>query len=236
MTAAPAQPPTRPHRVSTRGLLGASALLLVSWVAVLGMVLTNEGVAEDDGPVLRWVVGHRSGGWTRLMETVSSATLTTSVMVGTLVVLALVGVRRRSWQPTITIGGTLAIAAVTSVSIKVLVGRHRPATATMLGAPETGWGFPSGHTLLTSALVGAAALVLWRTTLPRLARVAGVLIAVGAAGLMGASRLYLGVHWFTDVLASYALAGTILLGVAAATRPGRRRDRWTAAARVASRP
>ncbi len=231
MTAPAAQPSTRSHRFGTRGLLGASALLLASWVAVLGMVLTHEGAAEDDAPVLRWVVGHRSGGWTRVMETVSSAGLTNSGIVTTVVALVIIGVRRDTWWPAVTIGSSLGSAAVTSVSVKILVERQRPPIATMLGAPETGWGFPSGHTLLTSALVGALALVLWQTTLPRPARVAGVLVAIGAAGLMGASRLYLGVHWLTDVLASYALAGTILLAVAAATRPGRSRDRWVSAMR-----
>jgi membrane-associated phospholipid phosphatase len=46
-----------------------------------------------------------------------------------------------------------------------------------------------------------------------------VTAAVVASAVMGASRLYLGDHWFTDVLASYALAGLVLTGIAAAVRP-----------------
>ena len=84
----------------------------------------------------------------------------------------------------------------------------------MLGVPETGWGFPSNHTLVTAALAGALVLVVWRAT-PRPAparprSAAGVLAAL----LMGLSRLYVGDHWLTDVLAAYAVAGVVLAAVA----------------------
>jgi hypothetical protein len=44
---------------------------LTAWVVLLGMVVTREGLAEDDGPVLRWLVEHRSGPATTLLTGVS---------------------------------------------------------------------------------------------------------------------------------------------------------------------
>jgi undecaprenyl-diphosphatase len=94
----------------------------------------------------------------------------------------------------------------------------------MLGTPASGWSFPSGHTLLTSAPVGALVLLGWRRTGGLLARVVGGAAAVSAALLMGMSRLYLGGHWPTDVRASYAPAVSTLVATAVGTgvrrRPG----------------
>jgi undecaprenyl-diphosphatase len=87
----------------------------------------------------------------------------------------------------------------------------------MLGVPESGSGFPSAHTLVFTALAGAAALVAWRATASMGMRALAVSAAAVASAAMGASRLYLGDHWFTDVLASYALAGAVLAAVAALT-------------------
>jgi undecaprenyl-diphosphatase len=190
------------------------------WAALLGMVLTREGLSEDDRPVLNWLVNHRTSGWTTVLEAVSSGAGVTAVVVlstGAAIALAVV---RRSWRPLSVVALAGASAAATSSLVKALVERSRPSTSVMLGAPETGYGFPSGHTLITSALVGAAALVVWRATVQPLLRTAAVLMAGLVALAMGASRLYLGDHWFTDVLAAYALAGAVL-AVAAWLTDGR---------------
>jgi undecaprenyl-diphosphatase len=191
-----------------------AAVCLAVWAALLGMVLTREGLAESDGPVLSWLVGHRTSGWTTVLEAVSSGAAVTAVVVLTVGCALALTVVRRSWRPLATVGLAGASAGATSQLVKAVVARPRPATSIMLGAPETGYGFPSGHTLITSALVAAAALVVWRATTRAVLRTAATvgagLIALG----MGASRLYLGDHWFTDVLAAYALAGAVTAVVA----------------------
>jgi membrane-associated phospholipid phosphatase len=187
-----------------------AAVFLAAWAALLGMVLTREGLAEEDGPILGWLVNHRTSGWTTALEAVSSGAAVTVVVLVTVGVASAAALARRSWRPLATVALVGGSAVVTSSMVKALVARSRPATSVMLGAPETGYGFPSGHTLITSALVGAAALVVWRATVQPLLRTAAVLTAGLVALAMGASRLYLGDHWFTDVLAAYALAGAVL--------------------------
>jgi membrane-associated phospholipid phosphatase len=204
----------RPGRFPRPTGLLIAAVLVVGWAALLGMVLTREGLAEEDGPVLRWLVQHRTTGWTTALEAVSSGATVTAVVLVTAGVAAAAAVARRSWRPIVTLVLAAGSAVVTSSLIKALVGRSRPATSLMLGAPETGFGFPSGHTLITSAFVGAAALVVWRTWVRPAVRASAVLLAGAVAVVMGASRLYLGDHWFTDVLAAYALAGAVVAGVA----------------------
>jgi undecaprenyl-diphosphatase len=191
-----------------------AALCLAAWAALLAMVLTGEGLTEDDGPVLGWLVGHRSAGWTAALEAVSSTAAAGSVVLLSAGAGLAISIRRRSWRPLAGVGLAGAGSGAVAEVLKAAVGRPRPATSLMLGVPETGAGFPSAHTLVTSALVAAAALVVWRTTTRPAARTVAALAAGTIALAMGASRLYLGDHWLTDVLASYALAGAVTAAVA----------------------
>ena len=71
-------------------------------------------------------------------------------------------------------------------------------------ASETSFSFPSGHSSVAIAFYGALALVLARL-LPRWrARLALALAAAALVAVIGLSRLYLGVHYLSDVLAGFA--------------------------------
>jgi undecaprenyl-diphosphatase len=76
---------------------------------------------------------------------------------------------------------------------------------------------------LTSALLGAVVLIGWRRSSSGPVRAVTVVTAAAAALLMGFSRMYLGDHWLTDVLASYALAVSVLAGTAVVVGG----QRWT---------
>jgi membrane-associated phospholipid phosphatase len=200
-------------------LWSVAAVLLLAWGAVLGMVLSHEGLAEEDSPLLGWVVRHRSAGLTAVFEGISSTPVDGAAAVLAAGLVTLVALRTRSVRPLLVLGSAVAGAVLLAELVKTVVGRARPATATMLGVPESGSGFPSAHTLVFTALAGAAALVAWRATASTGMRALAVSVAAVASAAMGASRLYLGDHWFTDVLASYALAGAVLAAVAALTSP-----------------
>ncbi|MCU1620128.1 MAG: hypothetical protein JWR41_2134 [Modestobacter sp.] len=200
-------------------LCSVAAVLLLAWGAVLGMVLSHEGLAEEDSPLLGWVVRHRSAGLTAVFEGISSTPVDGAAAVLAAGLVTLVALRTRSARPLLVLGSAVAGAVLLAELVKTVVGRARPATATMLGVPESGSGFPSAHTLVFTALAGAAALVAWRATASMGMRALAVSVAAVASAAMGASRLYLGDHWFTDVLASYALAGAVLAAVAALTSP-----------------
>ncbi|WP_369028006.1 phosphatase PAP2 family protein, partial [Nocardia farcinica] len=103
---------------------------------------------------------------------------------------------------------------------KQFFARPRPAAAVQVVA-ETGYSFPSMHTTATAALVTIAAYLLARHTPGRAGLIWWPAAAVFAAAV-AASRVYLGVHWLTDVAAAVALgAGTaaavIALDLAAPT-------------------
>jgi membrane-associated phospholipid phosphatase len=118
--------------------------------------------------------------------------------------VAVVALWRRN-QPVHALFVALAFtgAQLLSSGTKLAFERERPVFADPL-ATESTYSFPSGHALVSLAVYGALALLLApRLTMPR--RV----LLFGAAGLLvlaiGFSRLYLGVHYLTDVLAGYAI-------------------------------
>lgn len=122
--------------------------------------------------------------------------------------LALAGwflLRRRQLDALFVIGAVGGYVALTLI-VKHLVQRERPVA--FFRVPESGYGFPSGHTLGATCLAFALGFILWRgAARPGLKALGTVALAVVVTAI-ALSRLVLGVHYPTDVL------GSILLGTA----------------------
>lgn len=127
----------------------------------------------------------------------------------TLAVLLWLGLRRR-WQAMTMVAIGMSMSLVLTVVLKNAVGRQRPPAVDVLGVINTGYAFPSGHTLNGTVFYGlVVGLVLaWcRSVWARLVALAGgLMMALG----IGLSRVYLGYHWLTDVLAGWSLAAVVL--------------------------
>jgi membrane-associated phospholipid phosphatase len=94
--------------------------------------------------------------------------------------------------------GTAVLVQVT----KGLVDRPRPPVVSRLVAASDA-AFPSGHSAQAIACYGALAWALTRLTASRAAHVVAWSSALGIAFVVGLSRIYLGVHWVSDVLSGW---------------------------------
>lgn len=106
-------------------------------------------------------------------------------------------------------GAFLAVAlAQEALNLVLKFAFHRPRPSLWAMVALHGYSFPSGHAMAAVAIYGMAAVVIARLR-PGLRRPAGLLAALLAV-LIGASRVYLGAHWPTDVLAGFAAGAFVL--------------------------
>jgi undecaprenyl-diphosphatase len=170
-----------------------------------------------DPPVMQALRYLESAWLTIVMQavSVSASVVGTTVFALVLCIYWWCQAERRSDATALAIG--LAVSAALGQALKYIFCRHRPDLLPWLAAAE-GWSFPSGHTLNAVTLAGLLAYLIGRR-LSGWRRVALAVALLLWAVLVGLSRIYLGVHYPSDVLASLAVGGFFLLA-------GRRVLRW----------
>jgi undecaprenyl-diphosphatase len=180
---------------------------MVWMVLVALLVLGGEGIKRSAGIESRdrritlFVAGHRTPALNEIMKIVTW----TGSWIAVLVVAAFVGFlvwRRR--LPLLVVGVLVAtwLGEFLAVTItKAVVQRDRPPEPFWLVTAH-GWSFPSGHTANAVVVFATAALLVVTFAGSRSVRVVTWTAAVMAVALVGFSRIELGVHWTTDVLAS----------------------------------
>ena len=105
---------------------------------------------------------------------------------------------------------TMALSLSLNLLLKLVFRRAPPGTGTVVKAST--YAFPSGHTMTATALAAALALIAWPTRW----RWPVLLAGAAFAGVMGLSRVYLTVHWPSDVAAGWALGIVVAFTVRAA--------------------
>jgi undecaprenyl-diphosphatase len=177
--------------------------------AVAGLAATYDAVGESDGlsridrPLLNWMVAHRNPALNTVVTWFTDIGGPTLLPIIATVVTVLLAWRWRSWSPVaFMVVATAGSLAMTTVG-KDLTGRVRPDQSLAVPPFETSPSFPSGHTLNSTVIAIVLAYLVVLHVRSRLARTWTVVGLVVYAVLMGLSRVYLGHHWFTDVLAGW---------------------------------
>ena len=200
-----------PNHRSLTLAVAAALLAAAAFARVAEDYLTNDPLARWDVRLARWLAGERSSvgnDFFRVLTYVGSPAAALAISFIACVVLY----RRRRLAEVALLTVVLAGGELLNVILKLAFHRPRPEVAFL--HLDT-YSFPSGHAMLSTAAYGTLAYLAWSRWRTTPARVAVVLGAVVLVGLISFSRLYLGVHYLSDVLGG-AAGGVFWLAVSIA--------------------
>jgi membrane-associated phospholipid phosphatase len=182
-------------------LLGLA--FVVFWTPVIvfsklaGEVIEKEPISLDT-TILFWIHDRATPFYDRL-----SLVITTIGNVEILVPITLLLVAwllyKKQHMSAFIVFSSVAGASAANIILKMLFHRGRPAFWPS-SITETSYSFPSGHAMLSAALVLSIIVITWHTS----ARWLVVALGSVVVGLIGISRLYLGVHYPSDIIAGWS--------------------------------
>ena len=203
-------------------LLAALAFALFAWLGrgiVLGVTWPLDSAIRD---------GIHSMASTRLTRVMMAASLYGGP--ASLVTLGLAlaaGFLWRGWhRGVLLVVITMAGAGLLDTLLKLMFGRTRPAPFFDYPLPQS-LSFPSGHAFFSASFLGGFAVLISGRIRSNALRVLLWVATVGLILLIGFSRVYLGVHYPSDVLAGYAVAVVWVTAVAIGDRLASQRRRRT---------
>jgi undecaprenyl-diphosphatase len=197
------------------GTLFVAAVLLIggTWLffGVIEDLLTRDALVYADRGVYEWLQAIRTGWGDDVMVAITQLGGAPVLIPVVAAVGAWFAVTRR-WRTLAYWVAATAIAELLVFALKHAFGRARPDAALAL---VDGFSFPSGHAALSVVVYGFLAFLLGNRK-PGWQRTGLALAAVCIAALTAFSRLYLGAHWLSDVIASFGLgtAWVALLAIA----------------------
>ena len=153
-----------------------------------------------DARIAQWFHEHATPGLTRAMADISWFHTWPIALIASGFLLYLLG--RREWIWAIfslcAVPGGMALNSV----LKVAFHRQRPTLSGLSTALQT-YSFPSGHALAATVLYGVLAAYAIRSLRSRAAKAGVAAVALAIVVLVAFSRIYLGVHYLSDVLAAF---------------------------------
>ncbi len=188
---------TRQQRVSI-------ALACLAPLAVLTVCVWTGYTDNFDVQFHGWALGVFPSGNERIWEGITFFGSGLAIITLTVLAVILLGLRQK-WDDVKHLIFVMVAAGATEVTTKWLVHRPRPLEVYANTLPNS-FSFPSGHTIYGTTFYLAIALIV-TPNIKGPSRIGVWLAAALLALLIGASRIFLGVHYFSDVVGGYLVAG-----------------------------
>lgn len=191
---------------SSAAMATCYTLAILAVVFIYAGISTGSGLAHLDMPVHSWLVEQRTSQFTLSMQAITE-------LFGPvpLILIAVCGgglwawKKKDYWRPllfSVALGGAFGVSMV----IKALVERARPPFGDMILPLETGYSFPSIHTLAIALFTLLLGYLVYSRRPSKRVFILWISLFVLGTVIMALSRMYLGYHWLTDVTASVGLA------------------------------
>lgn len=182
-------------------------ILFTGFFAYIARSIHLHTISSFDNPIIDFVQGAESPGLTSIMKMFTAIGSTTTVALLALLTLGLLLWKKHRAQAVLfvaAIGGTGILNQV----LKIIFKRERPDFNRLIDIG--GYSFPSGHTMMAFSLYTILAYIIWRNVRNTWGRVAITTLAVLMIVMIAVSRIYLGVHFPSDIVGG-VLASSVWL-------------------------
>ena len=186
--------------LNQRTILAISLLSLVSFLLI---VLFKDSFTMIDSGVNLWTASIHTGSLTDVALIVSYLFDTTVLLVASLLAAVYLFYKNYWKYGVLLLSGMGGDAAIVSIA-KTLIHSARPLNGMLY---DSGFSFPSGHTAGSIVFCGMLAYFAWRHWKSPKAKISSSILFVAMTSFVGFDRIYLDVHWFSDVL------GGCMLGI-----------------------
>jgi undecaprenyl-diphosphatase len=185
----------------------AAAAFFACLIGFLLIALLRGIFTGVNASVNAWAATIHNDSFTSVAKMIADGFETASLLLLSLVIgVALFILKMR--KNALLLVGAMTGNTVILKALKAFIYSPRPLNGLMI---ETGNSFPSGHVTSTVVLFGLLAFFIWQTWKSTRIKVASGLLVAALTLLVGFTRIYLNVHWFTDVLAGYFLGVSWLI-------------------------
>ena len=179
-------------------------LILIILFVILSLLIGTQLLNNIEINFYREVTEHTSNIMTLLMKSFSYIGNTISVII---MCIALILFSKTRWKYGVVTSIGVIISCIINNILKVLFARERPNIIQLV--KETNYSFPSGHAMINMTLYILLAILIYNNIKNKKSKYILIFVCILIPIIIGISRVYLGVHYITDVIAGW-IAGLLI--------------------------
>lgn len=185
------------------------SIIFAASFALIAKNIIEQKVFAVDNLILEWIRSIANSGLDQFFVTFTHIGEVMFVAIAALVLISYYFYKKQHLNALtvlLLVGGSI----VTNTIFKLIFHRIRPDLWVDL-IPETGFSFPSGHAMLSTSLLASIVIILWNKPYKWLILCIATILAV----IVGVSRLYIGAHYPSDIIAGWCVVLSLTFAAAA---------------------
>lgn len=184
------------------------AALSLTVFALIALSVSDHQIHRFDDNLIGWVQGMESPGMTKWMQVFTWIGSGRPVIIITIMFMIVLYIFLGHRRELLFLAAVIAGSATLNTLLKLAFHRARPTIHRIVEA--NGYSFPSGHSMAAFSLYGGLAFLIWKHIPTATDRVMMIIVSTALILAIGMSRVYLGVHYPSDIAGGYFLSGSWL--------------------------